>query len=217
MDLGFFSHFNHDAVGQAHRRRGVAEMTFRTTLVGLSFLAIWGCAPPDIVPATPPGVELPKPEVAEGDQAEALGESVGRVQAQPAQPAQSTQATNAPATAPLLASSEETTTPSGLKYQTVKPGTGAVAAAGQSVTVHYVGTLTSGQEFDSSRRKGTPFSFKLGSRGVIAGWDEGVAGMKVGELRKLIIPPELGYGARGQGPIPANSTLLFEVELIGVQ
>jgi FKBP-type peptidyl-prolyl cis-trans isomerase len=108
------------------------------------------------------------------------------------------------------------TTPSGLKYVEVKVGTGATAAAGQQVSVHYTGTLESGQKFDSSRDRGTPFQFNLGGGQVIKGWDEGIAGMKIGGKRKLIIPPDLGYGARGVGPIPPNATLLFDVELMGI-
>ena len=99
-----------------------------------------------------------------------------------------------------------------------KQGDGAEAKPGQSVTVHYVGTLTDGSKFDSSRDRGQGFTFKLGAGQVIRGWDQGVAGMKVGGIRKLTIPPELGYGARGYPPvIPPNSTLVFEVELLGVK
>ncbi len=104
-----------------------------------------------------------------------------------------------------------------LQIEIIQPGTGAEAVAGKSVTVHYVGTLTNGNKFDSSRDRGQGFAFRLGAGMVIKGWDEGVAGMKVGEVRKLTIPPELGYGARGFPPvIPANSTLVFEVELLKV-
>jgi peptidylprolyl isomerase len=105
-----------------------------------------------------------------------------------------------------------------LKVEDVKVGTGAEATAGKSVTVHYVGTLTSGSKFDSSRDRGQGFTFQLGAGEVIEGWDKGVAGMKVGGVRKLTIPPEMGYGARGFPPvIPPNSTLLFEVELLAVR
>jgi peptidylprolyl isomerase len=104
-----------------------------------------------------------------------------------------------------------------LKIEEITVGTGAEAVAGQRVTVHYVGTLTSGAKFDSSRDRGQGFTFSLGSGQVIQGWDKGVAGMKVGGLRKLTIPPELGYGSRGFPPvIPPNSTLVFEVELLSV-
>ncbi len=95
-------------------------------------------------------------------------------------------------------------------------GKGAEAVTGHDVTVHYVGTFTSGKKFDSSRDRGTPFTFRLGAGQVIKGWDLGVAGMKVGGKRKLTVPPELGYGAADYGPIPGGSTLVFEVELLGV-
>src|SRR5512138_3742048 len=105
-----------------------------------------------------------------------------------------------------------------LKIEDLRAGTGAEARAGQRVTVHYVGTLTNGSKFDSSRDRDEGFTFKLGAGQVIKGWDQGVAGMKVGQIRKLTIPPELGYGARGFPPvIPANATLVFEVELLGVK
>jgi FKBP-type peptidyl-prolyl cis-trans isomerase len=108
-------------------------------------------------------------------------------------------------------------TTSELIIETVKEGTGAEAKTGASVTVHYVGTLTSGKKFDSSRDRAEGFAFELGAGDVIQGWDQGVAGMKVGGVRKLTIPPELAYGARGYPPvIPPNATLVFEVELLEV-
>ena len=106
----------------------------------------------------------------------------------------------------------------GIQIEELKPGAGAEARAGNTVTVHYVGTLTNGQKFDSSRDRGRGFSFRLGAGEVIAGWDQGVAGMKVGQVRRLTISPDLAYGARGFPPvIPPNSTLVFEVELLSVQ
>jgi len=111
---------------------------------------------------------------------------------------------------------KERVTPSGLRITDLEVGTGAEAIAGQSVTVNYRGSLTNGKEFDSSYGRG-PFSFRLGGGQVIKGWDEGVAGMKVGGKRKLVIPPDLGYGSRGAGGvIPPDATLLFEVELLKV-
>lgn len=97
-------------------------------------------------------------------------------------------------------------------------GQGPAAKSGDTVTVYYVGTLTDGKEFDSSRRRGQPFGFPLGAGRVIRGWDAGVAGMRVGGKRKLTIPPDEGYGARGTpgGPIPPNATLVFEVELLEI-
>ena len=115
-----------------------------------------------------------------------------------------------------VADEQMTTTPSGLQYHDEQVGTGAEARAGDHVVVHYTGTLTDGKKFDSSRDRGQPFHFPLGEGRVIRGWDEGVAGMKVGGRRRLVIPPELGYGSRGVGPIPANSTLVFDVELLDV-
>lgn len=104
-----------------------------------------------------------------------------------------------------------------LVIEDLKAGTGAEARAGGNVTVHYVGTLTDGKKFDSSRDRGKGFSFKLGAGQVIKGWDQGVAGMKVGGLRKLTIPPHLAYGERGfPGAIPPSATLIFEVELLSV-
>ncbi len=104
-----------------------------------------------------------------------------------------------------------------LQIEDVKVGEGDEAKAGQTVNVHYTGWLTDGTKFDSSVDRGQPFRFPLGAGRVIRGWDEGVAGMKVGGKRKLTIPPEMGYGARGAGGvIPPNATLVFEVELLGV-
>lgn len=96
-------------------------------------------------------------------------------------------------------------------------GTGDEAVSGKTVSVNYVGTLTDGTKFDSSYDRNEPFEFKLGAGEVIKGWDQGVAGMKVGGKRKLVIPPDLGYGAQANGKIPANSTLVFEVELLAVK
>lgn len=104
-----------------------------------------------------------------------------------------------------------------LVIEDIRVGNGAEAKAGQTVSVHYTGTLTDGKKFDSSHDRGQPFKFKLGGGQVIKGWDQGVAGMKIGGLRKLTIPPHLGYGARGAGGvIPPNATLVFEVELLDV-
>jgi len=111
----------------------------------------------------------------------------------------------------------EITTSSGLIFEDISVGSGEAASAGTHVTVHYTGWLTDGVKFDSSKDRGDPFSFPLGAGHVIRGWDEGVAGMQVGGVRKLTSPSDLGYGARGAGGvIPPNATLVFEVELLGV-
>lgn len=108
--------------------------------------------------------------------------------------------------------------PSSLQIEELEIGNGPEALTGQMVTVHYTGWLTSGKKFDSSKDSGTPFTFPLGAGRVIRGWDEGVKGMKIGGRRKLTIPPEMGYGTRGAGGvIPPNATLVFEVELLGLQ
>ena len=112
---------------------------------------------------------------------------------------------------------ELTKTPTGLKYKDLQVGDGAEAKAGDNVSVHYTGRLTNGQKFDSSLDRMKPFSFRLGKGEVIRGWDEGVAGMKVGGKRKLVIPSKLGYGKQGAGKdIPPDATLYFDVELLGV-
>jgi FKBP-type peptidyl-prolyl cis-trans isomerase FkpA len=108
-------------------------------------------------------------------------------------------------------------TSSGVEYDDLQKGTGETATRGDAVTVHYTGWLTNGTKFDSSKDAGEPFTFKLGVGAVIQGWDDGVAGMRVGGKRKLWIPPELGYGRRGAPPeIPPNAELIFEVELLEV-
>lgn len=110
------------------------------------------------------------------------------------------------------------TTPSGLSYTDLKVGTGAAPTSGKGVIVHYTGTLENGTKFDSSLDRGQPFVFRIGAGEVIPGWDEGVMSMKVGGKRKLVVPPQLGYGANGAGGvIPPNATLIFEVELLDVE
>jgi len=116
------------------------------------------------------------------------------------------------------ATGAEVATASGLKYVDMVEGTGATPKKGQTVTVHYTGTLENGKKFDSSVDRDQPFEFRIGEGAVIKGWDEGLATMKVGGKRKLIIPPALGYGVRGSPPnIPPNSILLFDVELLGAK
>lgn len=126
--------------------------------------------------------------------------------------------TVAPRAQQTAPSAKMITTSSGLAYEDVVVGTGPSPKVGKRVTVHYTGTLEDGTTFDSSRDHGQPFEFTIGVGQVIPGWDEGVMGMKVGGTRKLIIPPQLGYGAAGAGGvIPPNATLLFVVELLDAQ
>jgi peptidylprolyl isomerase len=122
-----------------------------------------------------------------------------------------------PETTAAMSEANLVTTDSGLQYTDVVEGTGAMPQAGQRVTVHYTGTLEDGTKFDSSRDRGRPFTFQIGVGQVIKGWDEGVATMRVGGQRQLVIPAELGYGSRGAGGvIPPNATLLFDVELLRI-
>ncbi|MDB6060157.1 MAG: FKBP-type peptidyl-prolyl cis-trans isomerase family protein [Verrucomicrobiaceae bacterium] len=131
-------------------------------------------------------------------------------------------ATDNTAASTTTAAPQRVVTQSGLQYEDIKVGTGKEARSGMKVTVHYTGWLKSrdgstGKKFDSSRDRGDPFQFPLGMGQVIQGWDEGVQGMRVGGIRRLIVPSALGYGMRGAGSsIPPNATLLFEIELLGV-
>ena len=114
---------------------------------------------------------------------------------------------------------DSATAPSGggaLVSEDLVVGTGATAAVGDTVTVHYIGTFTNGSKFDSSYDRNQPFAFRIGAGQVIAGWDQGVPGMKIGGKRRLTIPPELAYGSRGQGTIPPNTTLVFEIDLLSI-
>jgi FKBP-type peptidyl-prolyl cis-trans isomerase len=173
-----------------------------------------GCGePPEIIPAGPPGtgyIRVPPPEK---EEAQAKGEPFVQT------PITGTEKTAVAGTlSPPTALGETKTTPSGVKYETLKAGDGPEVQPGQTVIVHYVGTLDDGKVFDSSRKRDEPFTTELASGKVIAGWVEAIPGMKVGERRKLVIPPELAYGQAGHPPdIPANATLTFEIDLISVQ
>lgn len=192
-------------------------MTARWKVAGLLAFTFAGCTdPPAMVPVAPPGMEYKRNIAIPDDQvAMALGETAVRK-------AGETEASSRVAVGfeglPETEPGEAKTTADGLIYETTKKGEGAVARAGLNVLVNFAGRLGEGQEpFDSSISKG-PYPFKLGARRVIKGWEEGIAGMKVGEKRKLTIPPELGYGPSGfGGKIPPNATLYFEIELVEVQ
>ena len=193
---------------QFHRRS--------TLLVSSLLMIVAGCSEPKAIgPVAPPGFELPRnTSVIQSEPAQARGEQ--KVTKNDAQPK---------ATPKQISMSPPTTVgsavvkPSKLVYETLQVGTGDTAVPGKTVIVHYTGKLTDGAVFDSSRERNQPFSFILGGGNVISGWEEGVAGMKVGERRKLTIPPDLGYGAMGtpDRKIPGNSTLVFDIELMGIQ
>jgi FKBP-type peptidyl-prolyl cis-trans isomerase len=190
------------------------RLRIRPTLaLAAGLVALPACEPPAMTRTLPPGVE-PVRQTSPDDAAEAIGEmsttealqtqvkpkiNLAIIPAEPTEPGKPAEMLN------------------GLKYETLKPGSGEQVKAGQTAKVHYVGTLTDGTVFDSSRQRGEPFSFVIGAGEVIEGWERGIAGMKVGELRKLSIPPDLAYKSQGKGTIPPNSTLLFEVELLGVE
>lgn len=179
--------------------------------------AIAGCGEPEtLIPMAPPGVDvrtvLTRKEP-EGEGAQALGEQVASSGATP----RKRHLTDAPPALPTKPG-EVKTTPLGVKYETLKEGTGAVAKAGQRITVQYTGTLENGKKFASSRDRDKPYIFVIGAGDAIQGWDEAIPGMKIGERRKLTVPPNAGYGAQGHPPaIPANATLIFDVELLNVE
>ena len=184
-------------------------------IVGAAVLiGVVGChEPKNIVPVAPPGLELQRVPVGGMTEAQAIGEQGSASTELPAKRIESTSAGSPPT--PVGQSSK---TASGLEYVTLTEGEGKPAKSGQTVTMHYVGTLEDGTKFDSSRDSGRPFTTQIGVGQVIRGWDEGVPGMKVGEQRKLIIPSDLGYGDRGSPPkIPGGATLIFNVELLGVK
>ena len=190
-----------------------SALTLVAVFAGLT-LSIAGCQEPDqILNGAPPGVDPRSLQKVQEDPSEALGEQASSSGPVP-------KAQTIPDLVPALptAKGETKTTPSNVKYETLQEGTGAVAKAGQRVKVHYTGTLEDGRKFDSSRDRGDAASFSIGTGGVIRGWDEAVPGMKIGERRKLTVPPAAGYGAQGRPPsIPANATLIFDIELIDVQ
>jgi FKBP-type peptidyl-prolyl cis-trans isomerase len=183
-------------------------------ITGLALLVVSGCGDPgEIVPISPPGANIPRNSPDESP-AEAQGETPP-----------SSEATSSPKVvstpnykpAPPTAIGETRTTEGGVKYETLKEGTGPVYQWGQRGEFHYVGTLAdTGAIFDSSRRNNSPAHFRIGGDPLIRGWEEGLPGMKVGELRKVTIPPALAYQDQAKPGIPPNSTLVFEVELLSI-
>lgn len=173
-----------------------------------------GCEPPEgITTATPPGAVIPRTPPEGETPPEALGEAAvasGKIQGDAAP--------KAVPTAPALptAKGQTKTTKGGVKYETLKEGTGDELKPGMVASVHYVGTLENGTTFDSSRQKGEPLQVVLGTRQLIKGWEEALPGMKVGEIRKLFVPATMAYGDQKKGVIPPNSNLLFEVELLKI-
>jgi FKBP-type peptidyl-prolyl cis-trans isomerase len=190
-----------------HLRIGVA-------IVGM---ALGGCGDPtDLVPVTPPGAYIAKVSP-DAEAAQAQGET--------APTSTSTKAVSEDAKlatmklAPSTAKGETKTTEGGVKYETLKEGTGPELKPGQQAAIHYVGKLEDGSEFDSTRSKQPPkpYEVSIGVSPLIKGWEEGIPGMKVGEIRKLTIPPTMAYGKMGKDKIPAFSTLIFEVELVEIK
>ncbi|MFO0888637.1 MAG: FKBP-type peptidyl-prolyl cis-trans isomerase [Isosphaeraceae bacterium] len=177
-------------------------------------LSLVGCEPPeDIVATTPPGAVIPRTPPDANDPAQAQGESAvattkatvgARTKAVPYTPAVPTE------------KGQTKTTKSGVKYETLTPGTGDELAPGMIGLFHYEGKLEDGTVFDSSRRRGPPQQFAIGTGQLIQGWEEAMPGMRVGEVRKLWIPAAMAYGTQQKGTIPPNSNLQFEVELVKI-
>jgi FKBP-type peptidyl-prolyl cis-trans isomerase len=184
-------------------------------LTGLTFLVLSGCEEPgEIVPIAPPGANIPRVSP-DASPAEAQGEAVSPIGG--SAPAVSS-STAAYKPAPPTAIGETKTTERGVKYETLKEGTGPEYKRGQQGTFHYEGKLAEGNKvFDTTRTTNSPRNFRIGGDKLIEGWEEALPGMKVGELRKLTIPPELAYKETGKPPaIPPNATLIFEVELLSI-
>jgi len=188
--------------------------SWRVRVVGAFVgLVLCGCEEPkDIVPVTPPGAIIPRTSP-DTDPASAMGEM-----AAPGLGAQSgaTKTDNYTPAAPT-AKGQTKTTQNGVKYETLQEGAGPEARPGQSVRVHYVGKLENGEVFDTTRSTGSPRLVTIGDKDQIKMWVEALPGMRVGEIRKMIVPPALGYGAKGRPPaVPPHATLVFEVELIDI-
>jgi len=183
-----------------------------TLLLAMLGLCFGGCGePPEFVASAAPGEDFRSRIAASGPEPEARGETSGG--AVPTVP-QTESVVVKPSALPT-APGEIKETASGVKYETLKAGAGAVARSGQKITIRYVGKLEDGRTFDQSP-KDNPAMFPLGAN-LVLGWQEGVPGMHIGETRKLTVPPNAGYGAQGKGPVPQNATMIFEIELIDLE
>jgi FKBP-type peptidyl-prolyl cis-trans isomerase len=209
-DAIIFRELKSDRVAQGERsmrwlRFGIAG--------GLLGMAVAGCGEPGAIsPVAPPGAIIPRISP-DPEPAQAQGEAASVLAAPKATAAKSAESKPALPTA----KGETKTTPGGVKYETLKEGSGPELKIGQSAVLHYVGNIENGEVFDSSRTSNQPRTFRIGVQPLIKGWEEGVPGMRVGELRKLTIPPALGYGAAGRPPsIPPQATLVFEIELLDI-
>jgi FKBP-type peptidyl-prolyl cis-trans isomerase len=172
-----------------------------------------GCEVPEqLIPVAPPGAVIPRTPPDKDNPAQAQGETIS------VSPklADSTAKSSTYKPAPPTAKGETKTTPGGVKYETLKEGTGEEIKPGQVARMHYEGKLEDGTVFEKSPTAGAPFTVTLGTGQLIKGWEEAIPGMRVGEIRKLIVPPALAYRDQQNGKIPPNSTLIFEVELVGV-
>ena len=186
----------------------------------LVVMAFGGCGDPtDLVPVTPPGAFIPKVSP-DTEAAQALGETAPTSTSTSTKPVSDDAKLAGMKLAPPTAKAETKTTAGGVKYETLKEGTGPELKPGQKAAIHYVGKLEDGKEFDSTRSKQPPkpFEVSIGVSPLIKGWEEGIPGMKVGEVRKLTIPSTMGYGKMGHGDsIPPSATLIFEVELVEIK
>jgi FKBP-type peptidyl-prolyl cis-trans isomerase len=198
------------------RVRGNSMKRWQLGFWGCLGLTLAGCEEPEqIVPTTPPGAIIPRESPDKDNPAEAQGESIAVA---PNSTGDSSRKPPAYTPAEPTAKGEIKTTKNGVKYETLKAGTGEELKPGMVARLYYEGKLENGKVFDSTGKTGTPKPMTIGTGQLIKGWEEGLPGMRVGETRKLIIPPAMGYGdaGAGKGQIPPNATLIFEVELMGV-
>ena len=194
-------------------------MSWRWVALGVVGVAAGGCGGPvEIVPVVPPGRKWSACHRRASTARRRPWASRPRRRPRTRPRRRQAEAAGGGPSAPPTAKGETKTTASGVKYETLKEGTGPEAKAGQKIKIHYTGTLENGTKFDSSRDRGQPFPVTIGIGQVIKGWDEAVPGMKVGERRRLTIPSQAAYGVQGRPPkIPPDSTLIFDVELMGVE